>query len=82
MNQERAIIIFKNCKSNTTLDLDIPLDITANELLVGLNTAYNLEIDTTDIKKCYLKAENPIALIKGNKTLAQFGIRNGSIISY
>lgn len=82
MNKERAIIIFKNCKSNTTLDLDIPLDITANELLVGLNTAYNLEIDTTDIKKCYLKAENPIALIKGNKTLAQFGIRNGSIISY
>lgn len=82
MNKERAIIIFKNCKSNTTLDLDIPLDITANELLVGLNTAYNLEIDTTDIKKCYLKAENPIALIKGNKTLDQFGIRNGSIISY
>lgn len=82
MNRERAIIIFKNCKSNTTLDLDIPLDITANELLVGLNTAYNLGIDTTDIKKCYLKAENPIALIKGNKTLAQFGIRNGSIISY
>lgn len=82
MNKERAIIIFKNCKSNTTLDLDIPLDITANELLVGLNTAYNLEIDTIDIKKCYLKAENPIALIKGNKTLAQFGIRNGSIISY
>lgn len=82
MNKERAIIIFKNCKSNTTLDLDIPLDITANELLVGLNTAYNLGIDTTDIKKCYLKAENPIVLIKGNKTLAQFGIRNGSIISY
>lgn len=82
MNQDKAIIIFNNCKQNMTVDIEVPLNITATELIVGLNTAYELGIDTTDIKNCYLKAENPIALLKGNKTLAQYGIRNGSIINY
>ncbi len=82
MNKESAIIIFENDKSNTTVDIEVPLDITANELVYGLNAAYELGIDLTDIKKCYLKAENPIVLLKGNKTLKQCGIRNGSIIKY
>lgn len=65
-----------------SVDLEVPLDISANELVTALNTAYNLEIDTTNIKNCYLKAEKPIALLRGNKTLGEFGIRNGSIINY
>lgn len=82
MSRDKAIIVFNNVKLNTTVDIEIPLDITANELIIGLNVAYDLGIDTSDIKSCYLKAENPIALLRGNKTLAQFGIRNGSIINY
>ncbi len=82
MIRDKAIIIFNNVKLNTAVDIEIPLNITANELIVGLNVAYNLGIDMSDIKNCYLKAENPIALLRGNKTLAQFGIHNGSIINY
>ena len=82
MNKEKAIVIFNNLKKNFTTDLEIPLYITANELVEALNTAYNLGIDVSDIKNCYLKAENPIALLKGNKTLAEYGIRNGSVINY
>lgn len=82
MNSEKAIIIFNIARKNISVDLEIPLGISANELVYALNAAYDLEIDTTDIKNCYLKAENPIALLKGNKTLAEFGIRNGSIINY
>lgn len=82
MSKDKAIIIFNNVKLNTTVDIEIPLNITATELVIGLNSAYDLGIDISDIKNCYLKAENPIALLKGNKTLAQFGIRNGSIINY
>lgn len=82
MIRDKAIIIFNNVKLNTDVDIEIPLNITANELIVGLNVAYNLGIDMSDIKNCYLKAENPIALLRGNKTLAQFGIHNGSIINY
>ena len=64
------------------MDLEIPLNISANELVIALNTAYELGIDTSDIKSCYLKAERPIVLLKGNKTLAEFGIRNGSVINF
>lgn len=82
MAKETAIIIFNIVKRDITTDLEIPLDISANELVVALNAAYELNIDTSDIKNCYLKAENPIALLRGDKTLAEFGLRNGSIINY
>lgn len=82
MEKDRAIIIFKIHKRQIDVDLEVPLDISANELVKALNKAYDLEIDTSDIKNCYLKAENPIALLRGNRTLEQFGIRNGSIIHF
>ena len=82
MDKEKAIIIFNIKKRNFTVDLEVPLDISANDLVNALNTAYELGIDTSDIKNCYLKAENPIALLKGNKTLAEFGLRNGSVINF
>ena len=82
MNNEKATVIFIIEKNNTTVDLELPLNISANELVLALNSAYELGIDTSNIKKCYLKAENPIALLRGNKTLAEYGIRNGSIIHY
>ena len=82
MNKDRVIVIFNNYKANTSVDIEIPVNITATELVIGLNTAYDLGIDTSDIKKCYLKMEKPIALLRGNKTLEQYGIHNGSIINY
>lgn len=82
MNGDTAIIVLKIPKQKLITDLEIPLNISANELVFALNTAYNLGIDTSNIKDCYLKAENPIALLKGNKTLSEFGLRNGSVINY
>lgn len=82
MSGDTAIIVLKIPKQNVVADLEIPLDISANELVLALNMAYDLGIDTSNIKDCYLKAENPIALLKGNKTLSEFGLRNGSVINY
>lgn len=82
MDKETAIIIFNIKKRNFTVDLEVPLDISANDLVNALNSAYELGIDTSDIKNCYLKSESPITLLKGNKTLAEFGLRNGSVINY
>ncbi len=82
MNKESAIVIFNIFNRSFSVDIEVPLNISANDLINGLNTAYELGIDTTDIKNCYLKAENPIALLKGNKTLAEFGLRNGSVINF
>ena len=76
------MVIFRILKRKQEQDLEIPLDISANELFVALNTAYELGIDTGDIKNCYLQAERPIALLKGNKSLAEFGVRNGTIIYF
>ena len=82
MKTDTAIVILKLLKRNQSVDHEVPLYITANELVTALDTAYELNIDLSDIKNCYLKAENPIALLRGNKTLADFGIRDGSIILF
>lgn len=82
MSGDTAIIVLKIPKRSVIADLEIPLDISANELVFALNMAYDIGIDTSNIKDCYLKAENPIALLKGNKTLSEFGLRNGSVINY
>ena len=82
MSGDTAIIVLKIPKRSVIADLEIPLDISANELVFALNMAYDLGIDTSNIKDSYLKAENPIALLKGNKTLSEFGLRNGSVINY
>jgi len=79
---EKAIIIFIIRKKNISVDLEVPLDITANDLVIALNKAYELEIDTDNVLNSYLKSENPIALLRGNKTLQEFGVRNGSIINF
>lgn len=78
----KAIVIFRMHKRNTEVDIEVPLDITANELVNALNTAYDLGIDMTNVKNCYLKAENPIALLKGNKMLSEYGVRNGTVINF
>jgi uncharacterized ubiquitin-like protein YukD len=81
MDKDKIIAILYIHKENKQYDIEIPLNITANELVIGLNKAFKLGIDVTDIKQCYLRTENPIALVKGNKTLADFKLRNGTIIN-
>ena len=82
MLKNRAIILFNIVKRNECYDLEVPLNITANDLVTALNSAYGLNIDVSDMKNCYLKAENPIALLKGNTTLGEYGIRNGTIVYF
>ena len=82
MDQETVIIILDLIKRKKTVDLEVPLTITASELVNALNTAYGLGIDTNDIKNCYLKAERPIALLRGNRTLGEFGVRDGTVIRF
>lgn len=82
MDKDTVTVVFHITKRSVIRDIEIPLYITANELVIALNEAYDLEIDTSNIKNCYLKAEKPIALLKGNKTLGEFGIRNGTVIYF
>ena len=82
MNKDTAIIIFEAPKKSISMDLEIPLDISADELVKALNSAYSLGIETANPRNCYIQAENPIALLKGNRVLKDFGIHNGSILRF
>lgn len=77
-----VVVIFKDAKKNISVDIEVPVDISARELLRALDQAYGLGIDVDDITKCHLQMENPIFLFRENKLLADGGIRDGSIIYY
>lgn len=76
------VVTFNNEVKNMQVDLEIPADISANDLVIALNSAYDLGIDISNQKKCYLKAENPFTLIRGSKKISEVGIRNGTIINF
>lgn len=80
--EETAIVQFQNCNDNTLTDIEVPLGITANDLALAVNKTFCLDMDTDNIFSCYLVAENPIAFLRGNKTLKEFGIHNGTLITY
>ena len=77
---DRAVVVLQVLKRGLCVDLDIPLNITANDLIIALNSAYQLGISTDSIQECFLRCENPIALLRGNRTLETFGVRNGSVL--
>ncbi|MBR2401427.1 MAG: hypothetical protein IKB01_01475 [Lachnospiraceae bacterium] len=80
--KETAIVEFCNINKGSRVEIEVPLDITANDLVLALNEAYQLGMNVEDIFSCYLVAENPICFLRGNKTLKTMGIRNGSLIIY
>ena len=82
MDRSRITVVFNDLESKHQTDLDIPIDISANELIIGLNDVFHLGIDTGDLSRCHLKTENPIALLRGNKLLSDYRLRNGTIINY
>ncbi len=84
MEEEKAVVILKILRSNGQIeqkDLQVPLTITAYELFIGIVCAYHLAIDIEDTKKSYLRAERPIALLRGKKTLKEYNVMNGTVIT-
>ena len=77
---EKVIVIFKTPTLKKGVDIEIPLNITANELIYGLNNAFKLGIDMHNPGECYLRLENPTALLRGDTLLEEFGIRNGATL--
>lgn len=80
MDRNKIVITVKIPKKRMEQDLEVPTNITANDLVIALNSIYELGMDINNIADCFLKAENPIALLKGNRTLEEFGMHNGSLI--
>ena len=78
------IVTFRNIKTGFEKDVEIPADITANELYRALDAAYHLRDreEGDAAQDACLKFENPIALLKGNRPASDLGIHDGSIIMY
>lgn len=79
---ERVIVQFIMHSRRRTVDLEIPLDMTARELLLALNQAYVLGIAADKMAESSLSCERPTALLRGNRTLREIGLRNGSAIHF
>ncbi len=80
MEDNKVIVIFLCKQYGAGLDIEIPLNITANELLYGLNQGMNLGINMDNPEECYLRMENPVGFLRGDTILSEYGIRNGSVI--
>lgn len=82
--KDKAVIIFERQFSDNVkcIDIEVPLDISANELVIALNQTYQLGINTEDIKQCYIRCERPIVLLRGDRSLRDFGVREGTLMHF
>ena len=76
------IVLFNDKRSGEQYDLEVPVDITANELIYGLNMGLHLGINLDNVSECYLCTREPIALLRGNTAFEEFGMRDGTIIDF
>ena len=81
MHKDTVTVEIRIPKMSLCEDLEIPLDITVNDFIIALNQIFNLHMNLENMSLCYLKTENPIALLKGNRLIRDFGVRNGTIFN-
>ncbi len=77
---EKIIVMLKRNESDRGIYIEVPVNISADEFIYGLNQGFNLGIDMNNPNECYLRSSNPITLIRGEKTLLEHGLRNGTSI--
>ena len=73
---------FHDGSRNRVTDVQIPLFLTASELVAALTHAYDLPIRLEDSTQVYMRSENPIAFLAGPQTLEMLGIANGTRIFF
>lgn len=77
---EKITVVFKDEDKGIVKDVEVPCDVTVVEFVHALNSAYDLGIHLGELEETILISENPIVLLKGNKTLEEYGITQGSVI--
>ncbi len=78
--EDKVIVMLKRNSTDKGIDVEIPTNITANELIYGLNKGLGLGLNMNNPDESCFRMENPIAFLRGDTTLEEFGIRNGSTI--
>lgn len=80
VHSNNAIITINLIKTRQSHDIEVPLDLSASELCSALFQKY-LPDQYGDMQQYYLKAERPIALLRGERTLREYGICDGTVIN-
>ena len=80
MASTHAIITVRLMHLGKSYDLEVPLDISAGELCSALFEMY-MPDKKDSVAQHYLRAERPIALLRGERTLRDYGIRDGTQIN-
>ena len=80
MLSTHAIVTVRLMHVNQSYDLEVPLDISAGELCQALFEMY-MPDKREGVAQHYLRAERPIALLRGERTLREFGVRDGTQIN-
>lgn len=68
--------------NNQSKDIEIPLDISCDELIYALNEGIGLAIDVDNKQSFQFVADNPKTLIVGEKSVEEIGLRDGAIITF
>lgn len=82
MEEHKITVVLDIDDGRIVRDIELPPDINTTELVTALNKAYSLGLTEEEIPGCYLRSENPTALLKGAKTLGEYGLHNASSIYY
>ncbi|MCD8299916.1 MAG: EsaB/YukD family protein [Clostridiales bacterium] len=78
--REKAVVTFIREDNGLAAELEIPTDITANDLIMALNEVFDLGMDVDNIFRCCFAAEHPVAFLHGNRILSDLGVRDGTVI--
>lgn len=76
---DKGIVIVKIDKSSIEYELEIPLNISVQDIYIALLKAFKIT-DNKNLTGYYIKTENPTCFLKGNDILKDYGITSGSKI--
>ena len=76
------VVEFHDQVSQTLHDLQLPTFLSGDDLVRALTRAYHLPLDVTKAEQLYLRAEDPIVMIEGNRSLEALGLSNGTRIYF
>lgn len=80
--RDKIMIVFQRNDTGQVMDLEIPTNISIAELIFGLNVGLDLGIDINNSAQCYLRSENPVALLKGEGLVEEYKLHDGSKIIF
>lgn len=82
MKNRKRISLVLYLEDGDEIDLDVPCEITVEELLKGLNAKLDWKMKQEELAHAYFRSENPVAFLKGNHSLEEYQLRDGSALFF